>query len=257
MTALSAVIADDEEHIRTGINNLLKKLWPDLQIIGQAANGIDALTLIENAKPDMAFLDIQMPGLTGLQVAKQVFRTCKIVFITAYDHYAVQAFDSEAVDYILKPVSSDRFKITMDRLKKQLLQQTPPPASPLPTADQSIEKLIEILAQQKPPEHLNLIKVKTGSEIRFIPVSQILYFKAEDKYTIVQTLKKEFLIKTPIKNLETQLNPSQFQRVHRSSIVNMEKIRLIKRTFTQQMIICFEQCNHTIAVSRSYEHIFK
>lgn len=256
MTALRAVIADDEEHIRMGIENLLRELWPDLQIIGQAANGTDALAVIQKEKPDMAFLDIQMPGMTGLQVAKQAYRFCKIVFITAYDHYAVQAFDSEAVDYILKPVSPDRLKITIDRIKKQFAGQPLPVSSP-PAADTSIEKIIEILAQQKPPEHLNLIKVKTGSEIRFIPVSQILYFKAEDKYTIVQTRKKEFLIKTPIKTLETQLNPAQFQRVHRSSIVNMEKIQLVKRTFTQQMIICFEQCDHTIAVSRSYEHIFK
>lgn len=256
MINLRAIVADDEEHIRMGIENLLKKLWPDLQIIGQAANGIDALALIENEKPDMAFLDIQMPGMTGLQVAKKVYRFCKIVFITAYDNYAVQAFDSEAVDYILKPVSPDRLKITMDRIKKQFSSQ-PSLVSSSPAADSSIEKIIEMLAQQKPPEYLNLIKVKTRSEIRFIPVSQILYFRAEDKYTIVQTLEKEFIIKTPIKTLETQLNPSQFQRVHRSSIVNMEKIRLVKRTFTQQMIICFEQCDHTVAVSRTYECLFK
>ncbi len=252
MKQITAIIADDEENLRRGLTLLLERLWPELKILGQAQNGIEALSLIELEKPDIAFLDIKMPGMTGLNVAKKVSNACKIVFITAYDHFAVQAFESEAVDYILKPLTQNRLKTTIDRLKKQLDEQKQPLEF-----DLKIKKIIQVLENKDVPEYLRLIKVKTGSDLRFVPVSQVLYFKAEDKYTIVQTSTNEFLIKTPIKDLENDLEPKQFWRVHRSAIVNIEKIQAIKRSFTNQMIIGFDETNHTIAVSRSYEHLFK
>ncbi len=247
-----AIVADDEENLRVGISMLLKKLWPRLEIVAQAQNGHEALSLIEKEKPDMAFLDIQMPGMTGVEVAKKVSSFCKVVFITAYDHYAVQAFESEAVDYILKPATGERLKITIDRLKKHF------EAGPGRHEDSnSIQKVIQVLANWQAPDYLRLVKVKTGSDLRFIPVSEIAYFKAEDKYTIVQTASHEFLIKTPIKDLEAQLDPTKFWRVHRSAIVNIDKIKVIKRSFTNQMMIGFDIIDRTIAVSRSYEHLFK
>lgn len=252
MKQITAIIADDEENLRKGLTLLLERLWPELKILGQAQNGIEALSLIELEKPDIAFLDIKMPGMTGLNVAKKVSNACKIVFITAYDHFAVQAFENEAVDYILKPLTQNRLKTTIDRLKKQLGEQKQPQEF-----DLKIKKIIQVLENKDVPEYLRLIKVKTGTDLRFVPVSQVLYFKAEDKYTIVQTPANEFLIKTPIKDLENDLEPKQFWRVHRSAIVNIEKIRAIKRSFTNQMIISFDETNHTIAVSRSYEHLFK
>ncbi len=252
MKQITAIIADDEENLRMGLCLLLERLWPELKILGQAQNGIEALSLIELEKPDIAFLDIQMPGITGIAVAKKVAHSCKIVFITAYDQFAVQAFESEAVDYILKPLSRKRLETTLERLKKQLKDQ----AQPL-DFDLKIKKIIQVLENKDMPEYLRLIKVKTGSDIRFVPISQVLYFKAEDKYTIVQTASNEFLIKTPIKELENNLDPKQFWRVHRSAIVNIEKIQIIKRSFTNQMIIRFDQTNQTIAVSRAYEHLFK
>ena len=252
MKPITAIIADDEENLRIGISILLERLWPELKILGHAQNGIKALSLIEREKPDIAFLDIKMPGMTGVEVAKKVSNACKVVFITAFDQFAVQAFESEAVDYILKPVTQKRLKTTIARLKKQLNEQ-----DRFQDFDLKMKKVIQVLENKESPDYLRLIKVKTGSELRFVPVSQVLYFKAEDKYTIVQTASNEFLIKTPIKDLENELDPKQFWRVHRSAIVNIERIQTIKRSFTNQMIIGFDQTDQTIAVSRSYEHLFK
>ncbi|MBU1343596.1 MAG: LytTR family DNA-binding domain-containing protein [Proteobacteria bacterium] len=252
MKLVTAIIADDEENLRISLSVLLERLWPELEILGHARNGIEAVSLIERMKPDMAFLDIKMPGMTGVEVAKKVSGACKIIFITAYDQFAVQAFESEAVDYVLKPVTQKRMETTISRLKKQLDVQDIPQ-----TLDLKIKKIIQVLENKQTPEYLRLIKVKTGSELRFVPVSQVLYFKAEDKYTIVQTASNEFLIKIPVKDLENELDPKQFWRVHRSAIVNIERIKTIKRSFTNQMIIGFDQTDHTIPVSRSYEHLFK
>ena len=252
MKQITAIIADDEENLRMGLILLLERLWPELKILGQAQNGIKALSLIELEKPDIAFLDIQMPGMTGIAVAKKVSNACKIVFITAYDQFAVQAFESEAVDYILKPLTPKRLETTLARLKKQLGGQ-----EQSLEFDLKIKKIIQVLENREVPGYLRLIKVKTGSDIRFVPVSQVLYFKAEDKYTIVQTATNEFLIKTPIKDLENDLDPKQFWRVHRSAIVNIERIQAVKRSFTNQMIVGFDETTHHIAVSRSYEHLFK
>jgi len=252
MKPLTAIIADDEENLRVGITNLLERLWPDLKIAGHAKNGIEALSLIEREQPDIAFLDIKMPGMTGLKVAEQVAAFCKIVFITAFDQFAVQAFENEAIDYILKPVTQKRLKKTIERLKREF--NTPNHSYGF---DQKMEKIIQVLENRNMPEYLNLIKIKSGSSLRFVPVSQIIFFKADDKYTVVQTPENEFLIKTPIKILENRLDPKQFWRVHRSTIVNIERIQIIKRSFTNQMIIGFDKIDHNIAVSRSYEHLFK
>ena len=250
MKPLTAIVADDEEIIRDSLVRHLEKLWPELAVIGQAVNGLEALALLEQAAPDIAFLDIRMPGMTGLEVAGQSRDSCSIVFITAYDQYAVQAFDSAAVDYILKPVNPDRLAVTIARLKK--LCRAPDPAS----RDQ-IQKVIQLFENRETPDYLSLITVKTGSELRFIPVAQVVFFKAEDKYTIVQTASREHLIKTPIRELADRLDPDQFRRVHRGAIVNMEKIQAIQRSFTNQMEIRFAVTDRKIRVSRAYEHLFK
>ncbi|NOX33626.1 MAG: response regulator transcription factor [Deltaproteobacteria bacterium] len=252
MKIFTAIIADDEENLRIAISVLLERLWPELQILGQAQNGIEALSLIEKEQPDIAFLDIQMPGMTGINVAKKVSNDCKIVFITAFDQFAIQAFESEAVDYIQKPVTEKRLETTIARLKKQLNN-----CRQSRDFDLKFKKVLQMLENRDTPDYLRLIKTRTGSEFRFVPVSQVLYFKAEDKYTIVQTAEKEYLIKTPIKDLEKSLDPGNFLRVHRSSIVNIERIRSIKRSFTNKMILGFDLTDHTISVSRSYEHLFK
>lgn len=246
-----AVIADDEEVLLQGLKRMLGRLWTELEICGEAQTGQEALALIDKTNPDIAFLDIKMPGLSGIQVARKISSPCRIVFITAFDHYAVKAFENEAVDYLLKPVTESRLEKTVARLKSRLPSE--PDAFGLVD---KMEKIIRALENPADLERLKLIKVKTGSELRFIPVSEVLFFKSEDKYTVVQTAEKEFLIKTPIKDLEKALDPDRFQRVHRSSIVNIEKIKLIRRTFTNQMVITFRQTDRTIPVARSREHLF-
>jgi len=252
MIRFTALIADDEEVLLQEIKGMLNRLWPELEIIAMAKNGIEAVDMIQRLLPDVAFLDIQMPGMTGVEVARQTAGLTKVVFVTAYDQFAVQAFENETVDYILKPVMEDRLGRTIGRLKHQLIQ----PGKTL-DLEIKIKKLARILEHGSTPDRLRLIKVKTGSELRFIPVPEVIYFKAEDKYTIVQTRDREFLIKTPIKILESQLDPDQFWRVHRSAIVNINKILKIKRSFTNQMLIAFAGLSNTIPVSRSFEHLFR
>lgn len=252
MKKITAVVADDEQILRQGITRLLDRLWPQLDIVGQAVNGLEAESLIKEKRPDIAFLDIQMPGKTGVEVAKQISGICRVVFITAYDQYAVQAFENEAVDYLLKPVTEQRLQKTISRLKGYL-ENTGVNIVP----DERLEKVIQVLENRQQPDYLRLVKVKTGADIRFVPVARILFFKAEDKYTIVRTFEQEHLIRTPIKELSELLDPKQFWQVHRSSIVNIDKISVIKRSFTNQMMIGFEGVGQTIPVSRSYEHLFK
>ena len=252
MTRFTALIADDEENLRLGIKEMLNRLWPELTISAMAQNGIEAVEIIRRLRPNVSFLDIQMPGMTGVEVARQTAGTTKVVFVTAYDQFAVEAFENEAVDYLLKPLTEERLDKTILRLKNRL--DRPEKAFEL---EMKMKNIVRILEHRSPPDRLRLIKVKTGSELRFIPVSEVVYFKAEDKYTIVQTQDREFLIKTPIKTLESRLDPDQFWRVHRGAIVNINKILKIKRSFTNQMHIAFAGLSTTIPVSRSFEHLFK
>lgn len=252
MNSVTAIIADDEENLRISLSVLLARLWPELLILGQAKNGVEAVSLIEREPPDIAFLDIKMPGMTGLEVARKVSGKCRIVFITAFDQYAVNAFENEAVDYILKPLTEKRFQTTIDRLKKQTGKKQKDP-----DLDLKIKKILQVLDHQDVPDYLRLVKVKTGAELRFIPVSEVIFFKADDKYTVVQTATHEYLIKTPIRDLEQELDPKQFWRVHRSAIVNVEKIKSVRRSFTNRMMITLDQTGHTIPVSRACEHLFK
>ena len=259
MTQLTALIADDEEILRLEIKKKLNRLWPELEICAMAKNGIEALEMIQRLHPTVAFLDIQMPGMTGVAVAKHTPGTTKVVFVTAYDQFAVHAFESEAVDYLLKPLMEDRLVQTIARLKHQLKHRVNPPELPAdnPLAlEIKMKQIVRILENGSPPDRLRLIKVKTGPELKFIPVSEVIYFKAEDKYTIVKTQDREFLIKTPIKTLGSQLDPERFWQVHRSAIVNIDKILKIKRSFTNQMQISFEGIADTLKVSRTFEHLF-
>ena len=239
----TAIVADDEPHLGRGIATLLEGHWPGLKILGRAENGIQALEMIRELKPDMAFLDIQMPGMTGLEVARNI--DCRVVFITAHDHYAIEAFERAAVDYLLKPVSTARLLVTIDRLKQGL-----------GTAVQGGLAHSQGFGGRG-GEHWRLIKVKIGSDLRVIPVSQVFFFKAEDKYTRVQTREGAYLIRTPIKELEVRLDPSVFWRVHRSSIVNVDRIKVVKRSLTLQMRIGFDGLEETLAVSRAHEYRFK
>ena len=253
MRAYTAVIADDEAYLRTGLAGMLTELWPELEILGLAENGIQALEMIRDRQPDVAFLDIQMPGITGVAVAKKVSAHCRVVFVTAYDQYAVQAFEAEALDYILKPVDRQRLAATVDRLKKRLGRDGEPGGG----VEAHVRRAVQILENRSAQDYLRLVRIKTGSEIRLLPVADIFYFKAEDKYTVVQAADREYLIKTPIKELETRLDPEVFWRVHRSAIVNIDRVGTVGRSFTNRMVIRFDGVDATVPVSRSREHLFK
>ena len=249
----NAIIADDEEQLRIHLKSKLADLWPELVICGEAQNGLEALELIESYRPAIAFLDIKMPGLTGIEVAQKLNVDCRVVFITAYDQYAIEAFENEAVDYILKPVTDKRLGKTINRLKKQISVFPDYP----PDFSATMERLLETLNHKKPAGYLKWIKVRHGEEVRLISVDEICYFKAEDKYTVVKTREGESLIKISIRQLAEELDPDQFWRIHRGTIINISQIARVNRSFSGRLIISLKQLPETLTVSRSYAHLFK
>ena len=248
-----AIIADDEKQLRIHLKSKLADLWPELTICGEAQNGLEALELIESCRPAIAFLDIKMPGLTGIEVAQRIRADCRVVFITAFDQYAIEAFENEAVDYILKPVTDQRLEKTIKRLKKQISGISDPPTDFSATMD----RLLAALNDKQSPSYLKWIKVRQGEEVRLISIDEVCYLKAEDKYTLVRTLEKESLIKKSIRQLTEELDPDQFWRIHRGSIININRIAGVHRSFAGRLIINLKDLPETLTVSRSYAHLFK
>jgi DNA-binding LytR/AlgR family response regulator len=253
MANRDAIIADDEEQLRLYLRSKLAELWPELIICGEAENGLEALNLIEKCRPAVAFLDIKMPGLSGIEVAQRISTDCRVVFITAFDQYAVEAFENEAVDYILKPVTIERLEKTVQRLKKQIAADAVPP----PDYASTMERLLAALQNKAAPGYLKWLKVRHGDEVRLIPIDEVCYFKAEDKYTVVKTRAGESLIKKSIQQLAGEINPDQFWRVHRGTIINVSQIAEASRSFAGRLIITLKDLPETLTVSRSYAHLFK
>jgi DNA-binding LytR/AlgR family response regulator len=244
------MIADDEEALRSFLKKKLLVVWPDVVICGEAQDGNTALRLIDAERPDVAFLDVKMPGLSGIEVAQKTCWKCPIVFITAHDKYAVEAFDSEAVDYILKPVSQDRLEKTVKRLKERLAV-----SSPLPDLSAVLEKVSRSL---KPSSaFLQWVRAQHKDGIRLIPATDIYYFKSTDKYTTVRTREGEYLIRKTIKELEEELDPELFWRVHRAAIVNVKSIHTISRSMAGTYAVRFRDIQETVLVSRAFSHLFK
>jgi DNA-binding LytR/AlgR family response regulator len=253
MANLEAIIADDEEQLRIHLKSKLADLWPELIICAEAENGLEALDLIETCRPAIAFLDIKMPGLSGIEVAQKIDSNCRVVFITAFDQFAIEAFDNEAVDYILKPVTDKRLLKTINRLKKQLPGIS---NSPIDFA-RSMDRLVAALKDKQLPGYLKWIKVRHGQEVRLIASDDVCYFKAEDKYTVVKTRDGESLIKKSIRQLTEELEPEQFWRIHRATIINVSKIAKVHRGFGGKLLIQLKDLSETLTVSRSYAHLFK
>lgn len=250
-----AIIADDEKELRTYLKKMLAEIWPELEICGEAANGKEALRLIGDDAPQIAFLDIKMPGLSGLDVAKDIAGVCRIVFITAFDQYAVEAFEREAVDYLIKPVTKERLLQTVNRLKKQLQLSPEPPAG-------FTEMITQVLASLQTNAHtgcryLQWIKTQHKESVRLIPVEEVDYFQAGDKYTLVITAKGEELIKKSIKELCQELDPQIFWQIHRGTIVNVSRIENVGRSFTGRGIVKLKNRTDELTVSRQYLHLFK
>ncbi len=251
--AYRAIIADDEQPLRRSLKTQLEHAWPELTICGEAQNGIQALELIKDLQPHIAFLDIKMPGMTGMQVAREAGQLCWIVFITAFDQFAVQAFENEAVDYLLKPVDPQRLAQTVSRLKHRCANRTPDPTR----MDAVLQTLEAHLSASQPSAHLKWIKVTHKQSMRLIPVEEIGCFQAQDKYTVVYTPEDEFLIRKPIKELVAELNPDMFWQIHRSTIVNAAWIDQVSSSITGRYVLTLKEIEGTFTVSRSFRHRFK
>ena len=248
-----AIIADDEKELRTCLKSMLAEVWPDLVICGEAKNGKETLAMIESKQPQIVFLDIKMPGLSGMEVARKVTGHCRIVFVTAFDQYAVEAFERGAVDYLLKPVLKDRLLQTVQRLK-DILES---PAESTRSYSEIVEQILSKLAGTKHTGFLHWIKAHERDSIRLVSVNEVYYFKAEDKYTILFTKESESLIKKSIKELALELDPCQFWQIHRGTIVNVSRIDRISRSFTGRGIVKLKDRQELLDVSRNYLHLFK
>ena len=246
----TAIVAEDEPILRAQLEGKLKKLWPELEIIASVEDGAAALEALEDRVPDFMFLDIQMPEMTGVEVARHVAGRSHVVFVTAYDQYAIQAFDTGAVDYILKPATDERLALTLERLKAKL-------AAPTPPAD--LTAVLAQLTQQLSAgrQKLQWIKATVGQNLRLIPVNEVLYFQSDEKYTRVVLADGEALIKTPIRELLDGLDPEVFWQIHRSTLVNVNAIAAVTRDFRGQAHVKIRGKDDSLVVSRIYSHLFK
>jgi DNA-binding LytR/AlgR family response regulator len=249
---LRAIIADDEAPLRRSLKTELGRVWPALSICAEAENGIEALEHITTLRPDIAFLDIRMPGMSGMEVARKVAAFCRIVFITAYDQFAVQAFENEAVDYLLKPVEPERLAITVRRLTQRLARPAPLPEE-IAAALHALESRLETPS----PAYLKWIKTLDRDVIRLVPVDEICCFDAQDKYTVVRTRNEEFLIRKPIRELAEELDPEAFWQIHRGIIVNVACIDKVSSPLTGRYVLTLKGVDGTFMVSRRFRHRFR
>jgi DNA-binding LytR/AlgR family response regulator len=250
MNEVTAIIADDEAPLRQFLRTRLSEVWPELIISGEAQNGREALDLIERHHPDIAFLDIQMPGLTGMEVAEKITGACRIVFVTAYDAYAVEAFEKEAMDYLLKPVSNERLEKTVKRLKDALETGATVPV-------ETLRRLMIQISGNKESRCLRYVRLQHGDSVRLIPVDEVIYFKTQDKYTLVIAREGESLIRKPIRELAAELDPEKFWQVHRGTIVNVRFIDRVSRSLTGKGVVKLKERSETLTVSNRYMHLFR
>jgi DNA-binding LytR/AlgR family response regulator len=244
-----ALIADDEPHLARALREQLAAAWPGLEIVHVARNGVEAAERIAALQPDLAFLDIQMPGLTGLEVAQGIEGPARVVFVTAYDEYAVQAFEAEAIDYVLKPVDATRLARTVERIRRALEQ---------PAQEQRLLAALQRLAPPPAAPRLRWIRASAGALTHQVAVDEVLFFRADDKYTCVRTLDgEEHLIRTPIAELAAQLDPGQFVQVHRSTIVNLAHLVGTRRDDASRLFLRLKGHAEELPVSRAYVHLFR
>jgi DNA-binding LytR/AlgR family response regulator len=248
MGALKAVIAEDEPVLRVELRKTLATLWPELVICAEAEDGIGALRALNEHAPDILFLDIQMPGMSGLEVARQASGKCHVAFVTAYDKYAVAAFEQGAVDYVMKPFSPSRLATTVARLKEKMADV---PAN--------LDGLLKALAQitNGAQQHLRWITASQGDELRLITIDEICYFQSDAKYTLVVSPERESLIRRPIKELIAELDPQTFWQIHRGTVVNVNAIAGVQREIGGHLRIKLKQRKETLPVSEPYTHLFK
>jgi DNA-binding LytR/AlgR family response regulator len=256
----SALIADDEPLLREALARQLAEAWPELDVVAQARNGREVIDQFEALKPDVCFLDVHMPGLSGVEAAHHIGHRAHLVFVTAYDQYAVQAFAQGALDYLVKPVEQARLAETVERLKKRLRA-----AQPARNTEALLEQLAEQITQLKDgaaPARLLWIRAQDGPTLRMIPVDDVDYLRADTKYTRVAWRDEagrpgEALVRTPLKDVLAQLDPAQFAQVHRSVVVNLRAISHVTREGNESAEIHLKGRKEVLPVSRSYLHLFR
>ena len=249
----TAVIADDERLMREQIAARLKEAWPELEIVGEAANGREAVALVRAREPDVVFLDIRMPEMDGIEAAKALAGQAHVVFVTAYDEYAVTAFEQGAVDYLLKPADPERVATTCQRLRSRIERKP-----------DAMEELLAQLSQRlqgggapAAREYLRWVQASVGATLRVIPTTDILFFRAEDKYTRVQTETFEALIRKPIKELVDELDPAEFWQIHRAIVIRVDAVEQVGRDFRGHQVVKMKGRDEKLEVSRSFSHLFK
>jgi DNA-binding LytR/AlgR family response regulator len=281
-----ALIADDERLMREQLRARLAEVWPDLEIIAEARNGLEAAQMTHELHPDVVFLDIRMPGLTGVEAARQISQLptfeetadnwpgCEVVFITAYDQYAVEAFEQGVVDYVLKPAERDRLAVTVARVRKRLAlrrssaatasdasqgDRSGTPAEDAQVDPAALQVVLHKLAARLNPERqpLHWIQATVGQNIQMIPVSEVLFFISDEKYTRVQTATIEALIRKPIKELVEEVDPEMFWQIHRSTLVNINFIAGITRDPRGRQLVSVKGHREQLEVSRSFAGLFK
>ncbi len=250
-----ALLADDEPLLREHLAALLGRLWPELEIVAQARNGREAIELFDEHEPEVVFLDIHMPGVNGVEAARAIARRAQVVFITAYDQYAVQAFEQGAIDYVVKPLDAQRLADTVRRLQ-QRLASAPADAAAL---DAVLEQLAARLKQGGAPGKtwLQWIKASVGSNVRLIPVEQVHYLRSDEKYTLVVWEGGEVLIRRSIRELADELDPERFAQIHRSTIVNLHQVVQVIRGANETAEVQLKGRTELLSVSRSYLSLFR
>jgi DNA-binding LytR/AlgR family response regulator len=247
MGAPSAVIAEDEKVLRDELRQHLLGLWPGLRIVGEAATGVEALDLLDRFAPDVLFLDIEMPRMSGLDVAYQAQGRCHIVFVTAYDAHAVAAFEAGAVDYVLKPLERGRLRLAVERLQQRV-------GSAPPNLDVMLREFARAAA---PRSYLRWINASIGQSVRLITVDEVIYFQADTKYTRVVTANQEALIRKSLQELQAELDPAIFWPIHRSTLVNAYAIAGVSRDLRGRYSVTLKQRPEVLSVSESHQHLFR
>lgn len=244
---MRAIIADDEQHLAHDLQRRVMSLWPELQVAAVLHDGVAAAAALQEIRPDVAFLDIRMPGQSGLDAARCAPADCRVVFVTAFDDHAVQAFEQAAADYLLKPVSDERLARCVERLKQH--RATAP--------DALLARLQQLLATQRRPEPLRWLRIQVGQNVRMVAVEEVCCFQSADKYTAVLTRDAELLLRTPLKDLLAQLDPEQFWQVHRGTIVNATQVVSAHHDLLGKVSLTLRDRPEKVAVSRSYAHLFR
>jgi len=280
--AATALLVDDEAPMRDYLRSTLATVWPGLQIVGEAANGIAAIEQADQLKPDLIFLDIRMPGKNGLEAALQLTQYAQVVFVTAYNEYAIEAFERGAVDYLLKPVEPERLQKTMGRLQQRLQERRAREAQSMSVASaanlannsannsgqhalqsQQMKEMLQQLVQQQMKQaqpqrqYLRWIQASVGNALRMISTKEILFFRSDDKYTLVQTEQAEYLIRKSLKELEDELDPDEFWRIHRSTLVRVTAISEVIRDFKGKQMLGLKGRSDKLEISRNHAYLFQ